>query len=196
MSEQVSGAIFFSTFLHSGGGSSLSNSCFPLFLLYQMPISQPPAGKTDTLTDKPGSVGVPVAASTAIVSRGTLRLQPHGVEGEIAISGTTVLKRYLDNPAADMKSFFLLTQKGEAQTRRYFLTGDVGVLDSEGFLFLKGRAKELIKKGGEQGMFLYCNQFAAHYCTTTKHILWTRGSVRSIMFVLPDCVSSLTFSFF
>jgi acyl-CoA synthetase (AMP-forming)/AMP-acid ligase II len=35
----------------------------------QMPISQPPAGKTDTFTDKRGSVGVPVAASTAIVSQ-------------------------------------------------------------------------------------------------------------------------------
>ena len=41
----------------------------------QMPISQPPAGKIDTLTDKPGSVGVPVAASTAIVNRSNLRPQ-------------------------------------------------------------------------------------------------------------------------
>jgi len=116
----------------------------------QMPISQPPAGKIDTLTDKPGSVGVPVAASTAIVSRSTLRPQPHGAEGEIAISGPTVLKRYLENPAADMKAYFFLTHKGDVKSRRYFLTGDVGVLDSDGFLSLKGRAKELIKKGGEQ----------------------------------------------
>ena len=118
-----------------------------------MPISQPPAGKIDTLTDKPGSVGVPVAASTAIVSRSTLRPQPHGAEGEIAICGPTVLKKYLDNPVADKKAYFFLTQKGETR-KRYFLTGDVGVLDEEGFLSLKGRAKELIKKGGEQGTFL------------------------------------------
>jgi len=123
----------------------------------QMPISQPPAGKGNTLTDKPGSVGVPVAASTAIVSRSTLRPVPHGEEGEIAISGPTVLKKYLNNPAADAKSYFDLTLDigsnilGDATTGgRYFLTGDVGTLDREGFLSLKGRAKELIKKGGEQ----------------------------------------------
>jgi acyl-CoA synthetase (AMP-forming)/AMP-acid ligase II/peptidoglycan/LPS O-acetylase OafA/YrhL len=124
----------------------------------QMPISQPPAGKTDTFTAKRGSVGVPVAASTAIVSRSKLRLQPRGVEGEIAISGPTVLKNYLDNPAADSKSYFYLTLPSDGNTDendlvendRYFLTGDIGTIDDEGFLTLKGRAKELIKKGGEQ----------------------------------------------
>ena len=118
-----------------------------------MPITQPPAGKTDTFTDKPGSVGIPMAASTAIVSRSTYRPQKKGDEGEIAICGPTVLKKYLDNPDADRKAYFFLTKPGEP-TSRYFLTGDVGVIDDEGFLFLKGRAKELIKKGGEQGMFI------------------------------------------
>ena len=46
-----------------------------------MPISQPPAGKIDTLSSKPGNVGVPVAASTSIVNQVTLRPQPYGVEG-------------------------------------------------------------------------------------------------------------------
>jgi len=116
----------------------------------QMPISQPPAGKIDTLTDKPGSVGVPVAASTAIVSRGTYRPQPHGLEGEIAICGPTVLNRYLANPTADQKAYFLLSLPEEINPLPFFLTGDVGLIDSDGFLSLKGRAKELIKKGGEQ----------------------------------------------
>jgi len=117
----------------------------------QMPISQPPAGKLDTFTSKPGSVGVPVAASTAIVSRSRYRPQPPGTEGEIAICGPTVLKKYLNNPSADLKAYFYLSLKEDrGNNSPYFLTGDVGVIDSEGFLSLKGRAKELIKKGGEQ----------------------------------------------
>eukprot|EP00984_Skeletonema_dohrnii_P025018 scaffold14161_cov121-Skeletonema_dohrnii-CCMP3373.AAC.2 len=116
----------------------------------QMPISQPPAGRNDSFFSKPGSVGVPVAASTAIVSRGNLRPQPPGEEGEIAISGPTVLKSYLSNPEADQKSFFVLSIAENKSPLPYFLTGDIGVIDSDGFLSLKGRAKELIKKGGEQ----------------------------------------------
>jgi acyl-CoA synthetase (AMP-forming)/AMP-acid ligase II len=102
------------------------------------------------MTDKPGSVGVPVAASTAIVNRANLRPQPPGVEGEIAISGPTVLKKYLANPGADQKSYFFLSLPEDLSALPYFLTGDVGVIDGDGFLSLKGRAKELIKKGGEQ----------------------------------------------
>jgi len=123
----------------------------------QMPISQPPAGMGNTLTEKPESVGVPVAASMAIVRRNNLRPVEYGEEGEIAISGPTVLKRYLENADADRKSYFELTLDTSSDilgdiTRggRYFLTGDLGFLDSDGFLSLKGRAKEMIKKGGEQ----------------------------------------------
>mmetsp|Transcript_4011 Transcript_4011/g.6002 ORF Transcript_4011/g.6002 Transcript_4011/m.6002 type:complete len:875 (-) Transcript_4011:291-2915(-) len=123
----------------------------------QMPISQPPAGKKDTLQDKPGSVGVPVAASLAIVNRTTLRPAKYGEEGEIAISGPNVLKHYLHNPDADSKSYFDLTLDIQFDTignlttsERYFLTGDIGTLDHDAFLSLKGRAKEMIKKGGEQ----------------------------------------------
>ncbi len=65
------------------------------------------------------------------------------------------MKNYLENPEADAKNYFYLTLPGDSVDAtptkgRYFLTGDVGVLDKEGFLSLKGRAKELIKKGGEQ----------------------------------------------
>lgn len=124
----------------------------------QMPISQPPLGRGNILVEKPGSVGVPVAASTAIVSRNTLRPLPFGEEGEIAISGPTILEQYFQNNDANRKSYFELTldiAAGDAiddctRGGRYFLTGDIGVLSKDGFLSLKGRAKELIKKGGEQ----------------------------------------------
>lgn len=74
-----------------------------------MPITQPPAGKTDMTISKPGSVGVPVAASLAIVSQSHLCPLSHGHEGEIAISGETVMKCYLNNPAADAKNYFLVS---------------------------------------------------------------------------------------
>lgn len=120
----------------------------------QMPITQPFQGKMDMISDKPNSVGVPVATSLAVVNSSTLCPVPFGVEGEIAISGSTVMTHYLNNEEANAKSFFELTLPLDAdhqfQRGRYFLTGDVGVIDKYGYLTLKGRNKELIKKGGEQ----------------------------------------------
>lgn len=120
----------------------------------QMPITQPPMGTYDMITDKPGSVGVPLAASLAIVCSSTLEPVPYGKEGEIAIAGPTVISNYLHNNDADRLGFFELTlpidKSSKAIRNRYFLTGDVGILDKEGFLTLRGRNKELIKKGGEQ----------------------------------------------
>lgn len=120
----------------------------------QMPITQPPAGKTDMIIRKPGSVGIPVAASMAVVNSSTLRPLPYGQEGEIAICSSTVMNKYLHNQEVDRKVFFELTlptnTNFEGVRGRYFLTGDVGILDNEGYLTLRGRNKELIKRGGEQ----------------------------------------------
>ena len=133
-------------------GKMYGTPIFPTYSMSeQMPISQPPYGMTDQLNEKPGSVGVPVAATCAIVSANTLQPLPFGQEGEISISGPTVLTNYYANDTADRKNYFHVSGIGaDHKSDKFFLTGDVGVLDSEGFLSLKGRAKELIKKGGEQ----------------------------------------------
>ena len=89
----------------------------------------------------------------AIVDPVTLAPQPPGIKGVIAISGPTVMQSYLNNPKADAESYFLLSCADGAQAAspdRFFLTGDVGVLDDDGHLTIKGRSKELIKRGGEQ----------------------------------------------
>ena len=60
---------------------------------------------------------------------------------------------YPENPEDGANNYFYLIMPGDSHGATldkscYFLTGDVGVIDSEGFISLKGRANEIIKKGG------------------------------------------------
>ncbi len=154
-------------FIRSGAAALLSPDAKALASVYgdipvyptysmseQMPITQPPNGKLDMIFDKEGSVGVPISASLAIVDNSNFNVLPYGEIGEIAICGSTVMTNYLNNPEADEKAFFKLVlptgDSGRFTSRRFFLTGDTGLIDNEGFLTLKGRNKELIKKSGEQ----------------------------------------------
>ena len=64
----------------------------------------------------------------------------NGMIGEIAIKGKSVTKGYLNNFQANKNSF----------VDGWFLTGDQGFYDEEGFLQITGRIKEIINKGGEK----------------------------------------------
>ncbi|RYH20248.1 hypothetical protein EON65_24060 [archaeon] len=106
----------------------------------QMPITQCPA---DYALDKVNSVGVPVGVSLCVVNS-LLRVLGYGERGEICISGPTVLQGYRDNDQANRTGYFV------CNGMMWFRTGDVGYLDEGGFLFITGREKELVKRGGEQ----------------------------------------------
>ena len=62
------------------------------------------------------------------------------VDGEVVIKGSTVITAYENNPDANAASF----------TDGWFRTGDEGHLDEDGYLFLTGRIKEIINRGGEK----------------------------------------------
>jgi acyl-CoA synthetase (AMP-forming)/AMP-acid ligase II/acyl carrier protein len=88
---------------------------------------------------KPGSVGRSAGPEIAILdSRG--RRLPRGNRGEIALRGPTITRGY-DNDAAATASAF---------RNGWFRTGDLGYLDADGYLFIIGRIKEIIHKGGEK----------------------------------------------
>jgi acyl-CoA synthetase (AMP-forming)/AMP-acid ligase II/acyl carrier protein/NRPS condensation-like uncharacterized protein len=88
---------------------------------------------------KPGSVGQPAGAEIAILdSRG--RRLPHGKRGEIALRGPTITRGYDNDAAATVSAF----------RNGWFLTGDLGYLDVDGYLFIVGRIKEVIHKGGQK----------------------------------------------
>ncbi len=60
--------------------------------------------------------------------------------GEIAVRGENVFRLYLKDPKATAEAF---TPDG------WFLTGDLGHMDADGYIYVTGRRKELIIKGGE-----------------------------------------------
>jgi acyl-CoA synthetase (AMP-forming)/AMP-acid ligase II len=97
----------------------------------------PPAAR------KPGSVGIAAGPLIRIADEEG-RFLPAGGEAEVVISGPNVTPGYEANPEANAKSFF------EAEGRRWFRTGDQGVLDEEGYLRITGRLKEIINRGGEK----------------------------------------------
>ena len=88
---------------------------------------------------KIGSPGIPFGNEACIMSP---ELTPLGTdtEGEICVRGPNVMRAYLKNPEATAGTF---TPDG------WLRTGDLGRMDTDGYLFVTGRLKELIIKGGE-----------------------------------------------
>ena len=75
---------------------------------------------------------------------------PQNIPGEIHIKGSNVFLGYYKNPEATKNAF---TEDG------WFKTGDMGVIDSEGFLFLRGRCKCMIL--GPSGQNIYPEELEA-----------------------------------
>jgi cyclohexanecarboxylate-CoA ligase len=91
---------------------------------------------SDKARDTDGhSVG---GAVIRVVDPATGRAVPPGVRGEVHVRGPELFIGYGDE-----------TQTREAVRRGWFATGDLGVLDDEGWLTIGGRIKELIIRGGE-----------------------------------------------
>jgi len=88
---------------------------------------------------KPGSAGLAGGCSIAIMNEQGVLLGP-GDTGEVVIQGPGVTPGYENNPAANESAF----------AGGWFHTGDRGYLDAEGYLFLTGRTKEMINRGGEK----------------------------------------------
>ncbi|KAM3072272.1 hypothetical protein ACMFMG_009085 [Clarireedia jacksonii] len=102
---------------------------------HQMTSSPLPPGKR-----QPGSVGIGQGVEVRILD-GSGKELPIGTEGEICIRGENVTKGYLNNEKANQESY---TKEG------FFRTGDQGKMDKDRYLFITGRIKELINKGGEK----------------------------------------------
>src|SRR5262249_41592385 len=90
---------------------------------------------------KPGSVGIPVESLKIEIFADDGRPLPPGADnvGEVALKGANVMRGYYRRPEATAECF----RDG------WFFTGDLGYTDEDGYLFLVGRKKELIIRGGQ-----------------------------------------------
>lgn len=91
------------------------------------------------LARKPGSVGIAAGPEVAIMDEEG-NLLSSGEIGEVVIRGANVTSGYENNPQANETAF----------TNGWFRTGDLGYLDEDNYLFLKGRIKEIINRGGDK----------------------------------------------
>jgi len=87
---------------------------------------------------KPGSVGLPCGNEIIIVDDARRECSPT-VVGELVVRGSNLLDSYYKNPEATDASI----------VDGWFYTGDLGMKDKDGYIFITGRIKELIIRGGE-----------------------------------------------
>ncbi len=102
------------------------------------------ANPSNTETRKFGSVGFPIPSTDVkIVDLDTgLKVLSQGEDGEIAISGPQVMVGYWEKPAENEAVF------REIEGKRYFLTGDIGHIDDDGYILITDRKKDMILVGG------------------------------------------------
>lgn len=94
--------------------------------------------------NKPGSVGIPLPGSSfKIVDPDTFEELPSGEAGMILIGGAQVMRGYLNHSEITDKVIKTIDDQ------RWYVTGDKGKLDKDGFLFIVDRYSRFAKVGGE-----------------------------------------------
>jgi long-chain acyl-CoA synthetase len=114
-----------------------------------------------------GSVGQPVFGVELQIRDGAGRPVPDGGKGEISVRGTSLMKGYLRNPEGTREAFW---------SDGWLRTGDVGMLDPHGFVYIVDRLKDLIISGGENV-----------YPREIEEVLYTRPDIEDCAVIgVPD----------
>jgi len=114
-----------------------------------------------------GSIGTTVPGVEVEIRDKNGNRVGQGQEGEICIRGHNIMKGYLNNPEETSSAFW---ENG------WFRSGDVGLLDEDGYLYIVDRIKDMIITGGENV-----------YPREVEEVLYTRQEVEGCAVVgLPD----------
>jgi long-chain acyl-CoA synthetase len=114
-----------------------------------------------------GSVGTPASGVEVQIRDPQGNLNAPGDKGEICIRGRNIMKGYLNNPQGNSDAFW---QDG------WFRSGDVGIIDADGYLYIVDRLKDMVITGGENV-----------YPREVEEILYARSDVSECAVIgLPD----------
>ncbi len=113
-----------------------------------------------------GSVGTPVSTIEVQIRDLEGNVLKTGAEGEICIRGPNIMKGYLNKPEETRAAFW----------EGWFRSGDIGVFDKDGYLFIVDRLKDMVITGGENV-----------YPREIEEVLYTRPEVEECAVIgLPD----------
>ncbi len=114
-----------------------------------------------------GSVGTPVPGAEIDIRDESGKRMGVGEKGEICIRARNIMKGYLNNPEANETAFW----NGE-----WFRSGDIGIFDDDGYLYIVDRLKDMIITGGENV-----------YSREVEEVLYTRPEIQECAVIgLPD----------
>lgn len=130
------------------GGAALNpevEKCFrrirlPYMVGYGMTEAAPLLGYEDWRKYVPGSCGKAVACCEVKIDSE----DPQHIAGEILAKGTNICSGYFKNPEASANAF---TEDG------FLRTGDLGIMDKDGNIFIKGRSKNMILSANGQNIY-------------------------------------------
>lgn len=86
-----------------------------------------------------GTIGVPTPFREMAIFDLDGRRLPTGASGEICVKGPGMMQGYYRNEAATAESF----------RNGWFRTGDLGRMDEDGYFYIVGRLKDMVRRGGE-----------------------------------------------
>ena len=112
----------------------------PYMVGYGMTEAAPLLGYEDWRKYVPGSCGKAVACCEVKIDSE----DPQHIAGEILAKGTNICSGYFNNPEASANAF---TDDG------FFRTGDLGIIDKDGNIFIKGRCKTMILSANGQNIY-------------------------------------------
>jgi fatty-acyl-CoA synthase len=192
-----------SSLVYIGGGGAAMPQAVAQRLLEQFGLRYVEGyGLTETAapshsnpSDRPKQqcLGIPFMSCDArVVNPETLADMPVGEQGEIVMSGPMNFKGYWKNPEATAKAFF------EREGKVFFRSGDLGLVDEEGYFFITDRLKRMINASGfkvwpaEVESLMFKHPAIAEACVIATRDAYRGESVKAVVVLRSSHAGKVT----